>query len=101
MEAAYEIAWRPSPLRTTSARVAIAVSLLMHAALMVKIPIDLPDLTRIDETKTEPPLQVRLAPPAPPATAPSPPAAEVPRHRPRVVPPPEIGRASCRERRSC
>jgi hypothetical protein len=75
-------------LRATSARVAFAVSLLVHAALIVKIPIDIPVL--VEEPKSEPPLQVRIAPPpvVPPSVAPSPPPVVVPRTRPRVVPPP-------------
>lgn len=89
MEAAYQIAWRPNPLRTKSARVAIAVSLLVHAALMLKIPIDMPDLSRFAETQPESPLQVRIAPPpAPPVAPPSPPPVVAPRAKPRIVPPP-------------
>ena len=91
MEAAYDIAWRPNPLRSTSARVAIAVSLLIHAALMLKIPIDMPDLSRFEEPEPESPLQVRIAPPAPPVVAPSPPPpphVAVPRPKPKIVPPP-------------
>ena len=87
MVAALDIPWRPSPLRARSARVALAVSLLVHAALIARIPIDFRDISRVVEPKTEPPLEVRLAPrlvvPPPP-----PPAAPVPRARPRIVPPP-------------
>jgi hypothetical protein len=87
MEMVRDIPWRPSPLRARSARVAFAVSLLVHAALIARIPIDLRDITRALEPKTEPPLEVRLVPrlvvPPPPA-----PAAPAPRARPRIVPPP-------------
>jgi hypothetical protein len=84
MEAAYETAWRPNPLRETSARVAFALSLLVHAALIVKIPIDIPDMSRLAKP-VEPPLEVRIAPP--PAAPPSPPQAAAPRVRPRLRPP--------------
>jgi hypothetical protein len=87
MEAAHDIAWRPSPLRATSARVAFAVSLLVHAALIAKIPIDIPDISRALEPKAEPPLEVRLAPP-PLVALPSPPPVAAPRMRTRIVPTP-------------
>lgn len=87
MEAAYDIAWRPSPLRATSARVAFVVSLLVHAALLTRISIELPDINPMEEPKPEPPLQVRIAPP-PVLVPPSPPPVAAPRPRPRLVPPP-------------
>ncbi len=88
--AAYDIAGRPSPLQSRSARVALVASLLVHAALIAKIPIDFPDFKRAGEQETELPLVVRLAPPfvAPPPTPPSPPPAAPPRARPPAVRPP-------------
>jgi hypothetical protein len=89
MEAVYDIPWRPSPLRSPSARVAFAVSLLVHATLLANIRIDIPDISRLGEPKADLPLEVRIAPPhvTLPGPAPSPPPA--PRVRPRVtVPPP-------------
>jgi hypothetical protein len=58
--------------------------------LIVKIPFDMPDISRLEETNPEQPLQVRIAPPpAPPVVVPpSPPAVKVPRTKPRIVPPP-------------
>lgn len=90
MVVAYDINGRPSPFQSTSARVALAVSLLVHAALIAKIPVEFPDLKRAGEPKAELPLVVRLAPPfvAPPPAPPTPPAVAAPRARPRPVPPP-------------
>lgn len=86
MEGTYENGMRPSPLRATSARVAFAVSLLVHAAMLLGIPIEIPDMARLAETEIEPPLQVRLVPPS--VEPPSPPPVETPRAQPRLVPPP-------------
>jgi hypothetical protein len=66
------------------------VSLLVHAALLVKIPIDIPDINHVAESEAEPPLQVRIAPPpaVPSVALPEPPPAATPRARSRIVPPP-------------
>lgn len=91
MVAALDITMRPGPFRATSARVALVVSLLVHAALIAKIPVDLRDISRIVEPKTEPPLEVRLVPPPegrPLLALPTPPPEAAPRPRPRIVPPP-------------
>ena len=89
--AAYEIAGRPGPLQSRSARVALVASLLVHAALIARLPVDFPDFRRSGELETDLPLVVRLAPPfvdPPPA---APPPRVVP--RPRPAPPPKAAPA--------
>ena len=86
--AAYEIAGRPGPLQSRTARVAFVVSLLVHAALIARMPVDLPDFKRSGVQESDLPLMVRLAPPFidPPPAAPS--ASPPPMAPPRAAPPP-------------
>jgi hypothetical protein len=93
--AAYEIAARPGPLQARSARIALVASLLVHAALIARVPVDSPDFKSAGEQEAETPLVVRLAPPfVAPSPAPPPPPSTAPRARaaperpPRAVPPP-------------
>ena len=85
--AVYEIAGRPGPLQSRSARVALVASLLVHAALIARVPVDFPDFRRSGEQGVELPLMVRLAPPFvdPPPASPPPRAAP----RPKPAPPPK------------
>jgi hypothetical protein len=82
---------RPSPLTATPFRVAIAMSLLAHAALIVQLPnIKLPRFELPDLQETESRLTVRLAPPfsAPrERAAPPPPPPPAQRARPKPTPP--------------
>jgi len=85
--AAYEIAGRPGPLQSRSARVALVASLLVHAALLARMPVDFPDFKLSGLQDADLPLLVRLAPPfvdLPPA---SPPHRAAP--RPQPAPPPK------------
>ncbi len=84
---------RPSSLEPTPIRVAVVISLLAHAALIVQLPnVKLPRFELPDLEKKEERLTVRLAPPysapseqaAPP---PPPPPAPVLRARPKPAPP--------------
>jgi len=84
----YEIAGRPGPLQSRSARVALLVSLLAHAALIARMPVDIPDFKRSGVQDSDLPLMVRLAPPfVDPPPAP-PPAMAALRARPQPALPP-------------
>jgi hypothetical protein len=84
--AEFEIAGRPGPFQSRSARVALLASLLVHAALIGRVPVDIPDFKR-SGVQADFPLVVRLAPPFvdPPPASPSFRAAP----RPRPEPPPK------------